>query len=289
MDRETKTIDLRERWLPGAAPEEKLSKWLAFSFVLHAGLVVTLFLLPFLPARSRPAYPVYTVDLVGGEKIGKTNFATELAQPVAPKTAPEVETPALREESKREVKKAEKIKNVEKAPAVRDKNTMKELVKKETAKDAQPEATSLDSVRERLLQSAVERAKNRTEIASKSAKKETISTGAGEGQGSATVGPGQGGGGNVVRGVEFILYHNKMVSVIKENWAWAGPKGSLKVVVHFSIKDTGEIVGIKVVQPSGDFFYDESVMRAVRKSSPLPPPPESYRKDFSDVELTFRP
>ncbi len=64
---------------------------------------------------------------------------------------------------------------------------------------------------------------------------------------------------------------------------------NLKVVVQFGIKDNGEIVGLKIVQPSGDPSYDESVLRAVKKSSPLPAPPESYRKDFADVELTFRP
>jgi len=47
--------------------------------------------------------------------------------------------------------------------------------------------------------------------------------------------------------------------------------------------------GLKIVQPSGDPSYDESVLRAVKKSSPLPAPPESYRKDFAEVELTFRP
>jgi TonB family protein len=61
------------------------------------------------------------------------------------------------------------------------------------------------------------------------------------------------------------------------------------VVVQFSIRESGEITGLKVVQPSGDATYDESVLRAVKKSSPLPAPPSAYRKDFSEVELTFRP
>ncbi|MGH7829264.1 MAG: TonB C-terminal domain-containing protein, partial [Candidatus Binatia bacterium] len=40
---------------------------------------------------------------------------------------------------------------------------------------------------------------------------------------------------------------------------------------------------------SGDASYDDSVVRALKRASPLPPPPESYRKDFMDVELTFQP
>ena len=68
-----------------------------------------------------------------------------------------------------------------------------------------------------------------------------------------------------------------------------GQRSNLRVVVHFGIKENGEIVGLKIVQPSGDPSYDESVLRAVKKSSPLAAPPESYRKDFADVELTVRP
>jgi colicin import membrane protein len=89
--------------------------------------------------------------------------------------------------------------------------------------------------------------------------------------------------------MDFIIYQNRMLGTIKDNWTWVGQRSNLKVVVHFGIKDSGEIVGLKIVQPSGDPSYDESVLRAVKKSSPLPAPPESYRKDFADVELTFRP
>jgi len=60
-------------------------------------------------------------------------------------------------------------------------------------------------------------------------------------------------------------------------------------VVRCNIKDNAEIVGLKLVQPSGNASYDESVLRAVKKSSPLPIPPEELRKDFSEVELAFRP
>jgi colicin import membrane protein len=139
-----------------------------------------------------------------------------------------------------------------------------------------------------LIQSAVDRAKSRTEGNQQPSKGDVISSGSGEGEGASALGQG-GRGGGVVKGMEFIIYQNRMLSSIKDNWAWVGQKSNLKVVVHFSIKDNGEITGLKIVQPSGDPSYDESVLRAVKKSSPLPPPPESSRKDFADVELTFRP
>jgi colicin import membrane protein len=140
-----------------------------------------------------------------------------------------------------------------------------------------------------LIQSAVDRAKTRTEAIQKSPKGEAVSAGTGEGDGAAAIGSGGVGGPGTVKGMDFIIYQNRLLATIKENWAWVGQRSNLRVVVHFGVRETGEIVGLKIVQPSGDPSYDESVLRAVKKSSPLPAPPENYRKDFADVELTFRP
>lgn len=303
------TISLRERSIRASGSEERLSKWLAFSLFLHAGLIVALFIMPLLPSRKAPDIPIYTVDLVGGEKIGGTNFGTELPAPtkVVPqkeKAQPEraASVPEPKPEPKKE--KAEKKETLEKTK-VAEKLVIpeKKLVLKETAKKEAPkkeassakagetaaEESAADRVRERLIQSAVERAKSRSETPEKTSKGQVISSGPGEGEGAAALGPG-GRGGGVAKGMDFIIYQNRMLSTIKDNWAWVGgQKSNLRVVVRFNIKDNGEIAGLKIVQPSGDPSYDESVLRAVKKSSPLPAPPESVRKDFADVELSFRP
>ena len=295
----TQTISSRERSLPVVDYEDKLSKWLFFSLLLHGALILALFVVPFLPSGDRPSYPVYTVDLVGGEKIGRNNLGTELVPSSVPKAAPkktaEEIPPPPAQETKQETKK-EKPKPVEKETPPEEKVALKEAIKKEpkkeptkdTRSESKTEESALDRVRERLIQSAVDRAKSRTEGNQQPSKGDVISSGSGEGEGASALGQG-GRGGGVVKGMEFIIYQNRMLSSIKDNWAWVGQKSNLKVVVHFSIKDNGEITGLKIVQPSGDPSYDESVLRAVKKSSPLPPPPESSRKDFADVELTFRP
>jgi colicin import membrane protein len=170
------------------------------------------------------------------------------------------------------------------------KNGAAKDVKREAKEDAKSETASVDSVRERLLQSAVDRAKSRTETAQKTSKGESLSAGTGEGDGAAGLGVGGRGGPGVVKGIDFIIYQNRMLATIKENWAWVGQQRSnLKVVVQFGIKENGDIVGLKISQPSGDPSYDESVLRALKKSNPLPAPPENYRKDFADVEISFRP
>jgi len=294
----TQATSSRQQSLPFVDREDRLSKWLFFSFLFHGALILVLFAVPFLPDRSRPSYPIYTVDLVGGEKIGGNNLGTELLPPsvskAAPKKVAEEVPPPL--ETKQETKK-EKPKPIEKSAPPEEKVALKEAAKKEppkkeptkdTKSEPKTDESALDRVRERLIQSAVDRAKSRAEGGQNPAKGDAISSGPGEGEGAAALGAG-GRGGGVVKGMEFIIYQNRMLSSIKDNWAWVGQKSNLKVVVHFSIKDSGEITGLKIVQPSGDPSYDESVLRAVKKSSPLPPPPEGSRKDFADVELTFRP
>jgi colicin import membrane protein len=298
----TSTISLSERSLLSDGHPDKLPKWLLLSLLLHLALIVSFFIVPFFPTRRAPAPPIYTVDLVGGEKIGGTNLGTELlptppAKETAKKATPEpaAPPPEAKKEKVEKPEKAEKPKPVEKSVVsekVPDKDLAKKEPKKETAEAknaAKSNEGSLDSVRERLIQSAMERVKNRSESAQKSSTGETLSAGPGEGEGAAALGPG-GRGGGVVKGMDYVIYQNRLLSTIKENWAWVGgQRSNLRIVVHFNIKENGEIIGLKVVQPSGDLSYDESVVRAVKKSSPLPPPPESVRKDFAEVELTFRP
>jgi colicin import membrane protein len=303
----TPTISLSERSVLSDSRPEKLPKWLLLSLLFHLALIVSLFIVPLIPSRRAPTAPIYTVDLVGGEKIGGNKLGTELLPPpkeTAKKAAsePPAPPPEVKKEAKKEkVEKPEKVeiaKAAEKSAVIPEKVPSKDVAKKEPSKkeivteaksEAKSDEGSLDSVRERLIQSAMERVKNRAENTQKTSKGDVISAGPGEGDGAAALGPG-GRGGGVVKGMDYVIYQNRLLNTIKENWAWVGgQRSNLRIVVHFNIKENGEIIGLKVVQPSGDSSYDESVVRAVKKSSPLPPPPESVRKDFAEVELTFRP
>jgi colicin import membrane protein len=341
----SKTNTSGEKSLALLGADDRLANWLLFSFVLHGVVLIGLIFSPYLPSGTRPTPPVYTVDLVGGEKIGGNRRGTELypgtsandvpkkvnSEPAAP--APEIKQPKPRvqEKSEKAVKadppkpeKSEKLEKREKekivkpsekpAPAedqVALKNTpqKKEEPKKEVKKEepkpdaakeskeikstAAPDEGTLDKVRERLIQSALDRVKSRAESTQKAAGSakggDVLSVGPGDGDGAAGLGVGGRGGGSAVRGAEFFMYQAKIVNTIKENWAWPGQKGSLKALVRFSIKDSGEITGLKIAEPSGDASFDESILRALRKSSPLPPPPETYRKDFAQVEMNFQP
>jgi colicin import membrane protein len=290
------TISLRERTLGLVGAEEQLPKWLTVSFALHALLITLMFAVSFMPSSRPPETPVYVVDLLGGEKIGRTNFGSEITpvqkQPTKRAAMEEPAVPESKKEKNDKFKVSDKKNVAEERLALKEKIT-KEVAKSESVKESKSEAKSepsADNVRERLIHAAAERAKARTESAQKVLTKgENFSAGAGEGDGAAAIGVGGRGGPGVLKGMDFVIYQNRMLSTIKDNWAWVGQRTNLKVVVQFSIKENGEITGLKVVQPSGDATYDESVLRAVKKSSPLPAPPNAYRKDFAEVELTFRP
>ena len=291
---------------PDAAAEERLPKWLLVSLFAHAGLILGLVLAPFGSSGKREPPPSYVVDLVGGERIGGKNLGTgidpetkAIKRPAEPPPEP-VKQKATKAEKPPKAEKVEKVKAKpsEEIVLAKSKSAVKQEAQKpakETSDAAKADEDSLDKVRERLMQAAIERARNRAASAqgapsrAGNTKGEPLSAGSGEGLGAQSLGKGGVGGEGVLKSVEFIAYQNRLVNTIKENWAWAGRRSDLKVVVQFGIKENGEIIGLRVTQRSGDPTYDESVVRAIKRSSPVSSPPESHRKEFADVEMTFKP
>lgn len=106
--------------------------------------------------------------------------------------------------------------------------------------------------------------------------------------GPIAAGPGAGTGGKPAS-LEYILYQGRMEQRIRSAWAWAGSDQALHAVIQFNLTPVGEIHNVRTIESSGDPRYDASCERAVRASSPLEPPPEKYRKEFSLVQMTFKP
>jgi len=295
---------------PAAAAEEKLPKWLVVSLFVHGGLILGLLLAPFGSSGKREPPPSYVVDLVGGERIGGKNLGTRIEpetkaikrpvqlppQPLKQKAIKAEKPPTEEKVEKVKAKPSEEI-VLAKSKVAAKQEALKAAQKpaKETGDAAKADEDSLDKVRERLMQAAIERARNQAPSAqgapssAGNTKGEPLSAGSGEGLGAQSLGKGGVGGEGVLKSVEFIAYQNRLVNTIKENWAWAGRRSDLKVVVQFGIKENGEIIGLRVTQRSGDPTYDESVIRAIKRSSPVGSPPESHRKEFADVEMTFKP
>lgn len=202
-----------------------------------------------------------------------------VAKPKEPAKKPPVKVSAKKAEQPKPVPAKESKPEAKKAAAEKPKAAPpKEEAKPQQSLQEQREAIAA-RLRDERLAAAVQRAQNRVED-------EATGNGAGDGSGPASYGPGEGAGG-VLKGLDWIMYKNRVETMIRENWAWTGSDRALEATVSFGITEAGEIVNFQVEKSSGDLTYDASIERAIKAVSPLPPPPEAYREEFSQYELTF--
>ena len=257
------------------------------------------------PPEPKPA-PVKTLPLPEEDDLEEA-FAEPIV-PERPKTvkAPEKKPPPPKEKvrvkkppepkvkkappkkpKKKAVKRKKPVKPKKKAVAKvkpRKKDAPKRPRKAVRKPSTKPKGSGRDSqvvrrLRQTRIEDAVATARERARLRRK------IGLGQDVGAGTAAGGTGTGG---LLKGREFVAYLNRMRDVFKERWTWIGKRRDLEATVSFGVRVDGEIFGLKLLKPSGDAAYDESVVRAVRRSV-LPPPPRRYAREFAEVEFTFRP
>lgn len=110
---------------------------------------------------------------------------------------------------------------------------------------------------------------------------------AGGGKGSG-IGPGTGSLG-MLKDPKFLLYYQKVEERIKDAWSFYGGNKNLTTSVEFAIGPDGKVAGISVKESSHNTSFDQSVVRAVQRAAPFPPPPEEYRDQFGQgIEAVFK-
>jgi hypothetical protein len=85
-------------------------------------------------------------------------------------------------------------------------------------------------------------------------------------------------------------YYTVIWSRIKSHWNLPGginPKDNIEAVVQMRIMKNGAITGISFEKKSGLAYFDNSVLRALKKSDPLPPLPPWYRENGLDLGIRF--
>jgi colicin import membrane protein len=294
-----------QAWLADNRPEPELSWMIALSAIFHllAALVVVL-----LPSRmflhEPPPVVAYTVKIVDpnalGGRLTKGEIQSDLEttgtkqpaiKPQEAKAEPKPEPPKPVEEKKPEPKPEEKVVKV---PDVAKKPEPKKEEKPEPKKDEKKaEKPKLEEKKPSKEEVAREKRDNEIQEAIKRlgekgrGKQASGLGGVEEGKGAALGVGGDGGGGGTLTGLDFILYKNRVEATIKQNWTWVGANPNLTVRVGFRIGDDGQIADVRIVSASGDTSYDESVLRAIRISNPLPAPPQKYRQTFANYVLDF--
>ena len=81
---------------------------------------------------------------------------------------------------------------------------------------------------------------------------------------------------------------NNIQKAVNKNWVIAPgiDYKRLSVSIEIGINSGGDLTSLKITRSSGNVDFDNSLIRAVRKSIPLPIPPEK-REKFAEFELVF--
>jgi TonB family protein len=98
------------------------------------------------------------------------------------------------------------------------------------------------------------------------------------------------GGNDVPSNIMFRAYHDRIWAKIRSSWVPQGVTSeiSLIAVVGIRIAVDGEIEQFWIEERSGNDYYDQSAIRAIRKANPLPPLPDDMNDEPLDVGINFR-
>jgi colicin import membrane protein len=97
-------------------------------------------------------------------------------------------------------------------------------------------------------------------------------------------------GGQPVSGIPIQIYQMEVEDWIKSHWSYpvALPsRKDLEAVVVLMVKRDGSILKTEIKKRSSDDMFDQSVIKAIERSDPLPPFPEGYRKSYDEIEINF--
>ena len=265
--------------------EERWVCMIALSFCLHLAVFSTILFVPQTTAR----YPslegrVYNVELVGfpsGVKRGTLGSSSGVKRGAEAKgIAKTTETSNILGSKTRRI-------------AARKKETLPITAKRFAAK---PPARSGDGALSpsELIDKAISKIERKVE---KQKAVQTEEAGNGfEGAAKALSEEGRGvrpGTSSSDIGITIKLYQMEIEHTIKNNWSYPVALVDLKsgkipeAVVIVNVRRDGKILKAWFKRRSNNPLFDESVMKAIEKSDPLPAFPDGYRKSYDEVEINF--
>ncbi len=279
---------------------EKAVSWMIIISVgFHLAVIGGAIIVPWLSNGSHSMEPVYTVELVDmpsrtpapavqgpPQKEVKESAPKTPAQskPVElPETATRIPTPNVKPEVAEPipiVKSPQNIKvKVNEAKTEERITSQLEKLKKEVDKQKKQdkdkdEAQRLSKALENLKTQETQEEARRASAPTASATQGAEGTGAGGGQ----------------LGLKLEIYKTRVWNKVRSNWSYPdilAAKQSLEAVVLVTVTSEGQIRDSRLLKRSGNSLFDQSVLRAVKLSEPLPPFPEGYVKRMEELELRF--
>ena len=252
--------------------EPKWSKMLILSAVFHVAVFsIILFAPQHMPTRSIEGV-IYEVDLVEMPKVKASTPQGATKKKAVKRPSRSKKTTTARRISKPKEKKK---------PLV----IAKRVVKRKSRKAKKPGASAA-----KLIDQAISKIEKKVKAQKKDPIDQAISRLESRQQGIA---PKELRGENAAGGITIRIYQMEVGNWIKSNWSYpvalASPRvrKDLEAVVLLNVKNDGTILKSWFKKRSSNIIFDQSVMKAVERSDPLPPFPEGYRKTYDDVEINF--
>ncbi len=241
----------------------------ALSVVLHLAIFSVVFFVPEAMPTRRFEGVVYSVDLVempAGAKVKSKGTGTRTGKKgtsVAQKTSP-----AKRIKPQKKKKEAVVI--------------AKRTVQTKTPKIKKPKIPSSE-----LIDRAVSKIEKKVKSEEENHVERAISKLEGEVSTPKASGLKEG---TSVGGIPIQFYQMEVEDRIKGNWSYPvalQSREDLEAVIVVMVKRDGTIMKTEMKKGSSDPIFDDSVLRAVKRSDPLPPFPEGYRKSYDEIEIKF--
>jgi len=251
-----------------------LRPMLAMSGVFHLALAILVVAFPPLFGTPLRLEPVAVVDLIGGGE-----FRQEAGKPPGP-------TPAARDNGKPASRGRTASTHPPTARQAADAALLTERLRKMREARAGSEAVR-GAVEERRSEAAAraavrsvgERVAHRIE-APPPASSGARGAGGGGAQGTVRLSP------------ELRDYFRRLEERVRSSWILPGTlvrdAAKLEVELRIVIEKDGRVSGERIERGSGNLYFDDSVLRAIRKASPLPVPPEQLRGGEDHYEVGFR-
>jgi len=245
----------------------RLNSMIFLSLLLHAAILSALFLTPSFPTPKLTFGPVYSVSLVSLPRNALEQRSTAAA-------AKELMAVDRRPE-------AVMKKQLEPAPAIPIRTI--ETRKKQRDPDLEK---AMDEIRKKAAATGQPQAKAGAPKADKSDKTERTAGPPGP------TGPASPAGqpGDTEMDAQMRAYYTAIWSRIKSKWALPQgilPGEVLEVVIDVTILRSGTVTEVNYEKRSGNGYFDESAMKAVRKASPLPPLPAWVSGGSIEVGIRF--
>jgi len=91
-------------------------------------------------------------------------------------------------------------------------------------------------------------------------------------------------------GISIRIYQIEVENRIKQNWSYPvamGGRSDFEAIVVVKVKRDGKILDKQFKKRSSNAVFDQSVLKAIERSDPLPPFPEGYIRRYDEIEINF--